>query len=115
MTVENKSAEALITKIVNKVKLEPELIGPSVELYKRAVNSSFIAMSRIKDMSIMLACVYIVMRQLSKKPVIQEALAWNFKTSTATIRKTYTIICRVLSLERKSISGRAANQRGYIE
>jgi len=115
MTIENQAVEGLIAKIVTKLKLERELIDPSFELYKRAVNSSYIAMTRIRDMSMALACVYIIMRQQSKKPIRQEAFSWNFNTSTATIRKTYVIICRVLNIDRKTIVGDKVNNGGFVQ
>jgi hypothetical protein len=52
-----------------------------------------------------LACVYITMKLYSAKSITQDVFTYHFKTSSATIRKTYSSICEVMDIDRSQIMG----------
>jgi transcription initiation factor TFIIIB Brf1 subunit/transcription initiation factor TFIIB len=105
MTVFKKEVVALIGDIVRKLGLETSLIRESVSLYEDSVKTAALATKRVRDRTMALACVYIAMRLHSKQPVKQDLFAWNFNTSTASIRKAYVLICDVMGIDRHVIIG----------
>jgi transcription initiation factor TFIIIB Brf1 subunit/transcription initiation factor TFIIB len=115
MTVYKPAVEDMIREIIGKLELEPELIPLTIDLYKKAVNTAYFAVTKIRHMSMALASVYITMRLYSKKPVTQEVFAYHYKVSTATIRKTYSLICRVMNLDRTKIVGEKARINEGVE
>lgn len=109
MTVYKPAVEDMIREIIAKLMLEPELVAPTIDLYKKAVQTAYLAMTKIRDTSMALACAYITMRLYSKNPVNQDVFSYHYKVSSATIRKTYSLICRVMDIDRKKIVGEKAH------
>lgn len=111
MSIYKPEVEEQIKGIINKLSLEPSLIPLTIDLYKKAVGSTYITLTRIRDLSLALACTYITMRMYSKRPVTQDVFSYHYKVSTATIRKTYGIICMVMNIDRSKIVGEKARMQ----
>jgi transcription initiation factor TFIIIB Brf1 subunit/transcription initiation factor TFIIB len=109
MTIYKPAVEKKISTIIEKLDLEPELVAPSRALYKSASRTAGIVMSRIRDDSLVLACVYITMRLCSKRPVNQDVFSYHFGISTATLRKTYKLVASAMDMDRQKIVSREAN------
>lgn len=112
MTVYKPEVDELIKAVIGKLELEPALIPLTIDLYKKSVNSAYIGITKIRDLSMALACVYVSMKLYSKRPLTQDVFSYHYKISTATLRKTYSLICKVMGIDRvrivgeKSIGGR---------
>lgn len=115
MTIYKQEVEDKIRDIVGKLELEDGLVSPSIDLYRKAVGTAYIAMTKIRDISMALASVYITMRLYSDKPVTQDVFSYHYKVSTATLRKTYGIICNVLNIDRTKIVGERTGMRNEYE
>jgi transcription initiation factor TFIIIB Brf1 subunit/transcription initiation factor TFIIB len=115
MTIHKPEVEEKIKEIITKLELEEALIPPTIDLYRKAVGTAYIAMTKIRDISMALASVYITMRLYSTKPVTQDVFSYHYKVSTATLRKTYGIICNVLNIDRIKIVGERTNMRNEYE
>jgi len=111
MTVYKPEVEGQIKDIIERLELEPELITSTIDLYKKSVNTAYLAVTKVRDLSMALACVYITMRLYSKRPVTQDVFSYHYKVSTATLRKTYGLICRVMNIDRTKIVGDKARMR----
>jgi transcription initiation factor TFIIIB Brf1 subunit/transcription initiation factor TFIIB len=115
MTIHKPEVEEKIKEIIAKLELEPALIPPTIDLYRKAVGTAYVAMTKIRDISMALASVYITMRLYSTKPVTQDVFSYHYKVSTATLRKTYGIICNVLNIDRTKIVGERTNMRNEYD
>ena len=115
MTIYKPEVEEKIKEIIKKLELEPALIPPTIDLYRKAVGTAYIALTKIRDISMALALVYITMRLYSTNPVTQDVFSYHYKVSTATLRKTYGIICKVLNIDRVKIVGERTSMRNEYE
>jgi transcription initiation factor TFIIIB Brf1 subunit/transcription initiation factor TFIIB len=115
MTIHKPEVEEKIKEIIKKLELEEALIPPTIDLYRKAVGTAYVAMTKIRDISMALASVYITMRLYSTKPVTQDVFSYHYKVSTATLRKTYGIICNVLNIDRTKIVGERTNMRNEYD
>jgi len=115
MTIYKPEVEQKIKEVIKRLELEPELIPPTIDLYQKSVKTAYIAMTKIRDISMALACVYITMRLYSQKPVTQDVFSYHYKLSSATLRKTYGIICSVMNIDRAKIVGEKARMRNDFQ
>jgi transcription initiation factor TFIIIB Brf1 subunit/transcription initiation factor TFIIB len=115
MTIHKPEVEEKIKEIILKLELEEALIPPTIDLYRKAVGTAYVAMTKIRDISMALASVYITMRLYSTNPVTQDVFSYHYKVSTATLRKTYGIICNVLNIDRTKIVGERTNMRNEYD
>jgi transcription initiation factor TFIIIB Brf1 subunit/transcription initiation factor TFIIB len=115
MKMRNAEVLQTIKSIVKKLELEPEVAHSAIHFYDGALRSPKISGSRFRDLSIAVACVYIAMRLTSKKPVTQDVFSYHYKISTATLRKTYKLICNVLGLDRHNIVGQHADKHRPVK
>lgn len=78
--------------------------GYAEDIFNRIQTSKSMSESRISDQSIVASIVYIAFRKKSEKKITQTDICYHFNVSPMTLRKAYSKICDILSIDRKSIN-----------
>jgi len=100
-----QKALAQIRASVKKLGEEDaSVIDYAEEIFNRVQSDKSMNESRISQQSIIASVVYIAFRKKSGKKITQTDICYHFNVSPMTLRKAYTKLCDILSIDRKSIN-----------